>query len=142
MASFLKIAKNVLLRTCVSFTLLTLFLFVIGSAIPTFGNAIAVTTVLVLFAFSFLLACANLLLNIKHIAYPLRLFLHYLASLLTFYVLFVVVLMQAKGISTVLTDLLLFTFLYAVVMGAFLLFKHALEGKAQGKKAGYEQIYK
>lgn len=142
MASFWKITKNILLRTCVSFTILTLILFLIGSAVPTFGNAIAVKTVLVVFGFSFVMACANLLLGIKRIAYPLRLLLHYLASLLTFYVLFVVILMQASGVSTVLTDLLLFTFLYAVIMGGFLLFNHAISGKAQDKKANYEQIYK
>ena len=140
MASFWKITKNILLRACVSFTILTLILFLIGSAVPTFGNAIAVKTVLVLFAFSLLMACANLLLNIRRIAYPLRLLLHYLASLLTFYVLFVVILIQAKGISTILADLLLFTFLYTVIMGAFLLFQHAIEGKAKNKD--YEQIYK
>ncbi len=142
MASFLKTVKNILIRTCVSFTVLTLILFLIGSAVPTFGNAIAVKTVLVLFAFSFLMACANLLLGIKRIAYPFRLLLHYLASLLTFYVLFVIILMQAGDISAVLTDLLLFTFLYAVIMGAFLLFKHAITEKAQNKKTDYEQIYK
>ena len=139
---YLSAIRSILIRCCVWFTVLTLCLFLIGSAFPEFGNAIAVKTVLVLFAFSFLIACANLILGIPKIPASLRFLLHYAASLLAFYVLFVRIAMQATEARTVLTALILFTIFYALFMGGGALFRHSIKQALKTDKNEYQKIYK
>lgn len=139
---YLSAIRSILTRCCVWFTILTLFLFLIGSAFPEFGNAIAVNTVLVLFAFSFLIACVNLILGISKVPMSLRILLHYLASLLAFYVLFVLIAMQATEARTVLTSLIMFTIFYALFMGGGALFRHAVMQALKTDKKDYQRIYK
>lgn len=112
--------KKLFIQSCVCFTLMTLFLFLIGSAVPAFGNAIAVSTILSLYLFSLLLSAANLLLLIPQIKIALRVLLHFIASIISFYSIFVVVGMKITAQREALTALLLFTIFYALLMGLYL----------------------
>ncbi len=139
---YLSAIRLILTRCCVWFTILTLFLFLIGSAFPEFGNAIEVKTILVLFAFSFFVACANLILSTKKFPMGLRVLLHYLISLLTFYALFVTIAMQATEMRTILSALILFSIFYAFFMGGAVLFRHSLKQALKTDKKEYQKIYK
>ena len=138
---FFKI-KRIWSHTCISFTLLVLAFFLIGSSFPGFGNAIQVKSILSIFGFSLLLSCAHLILQIKRIPLPLRILLHFAACLLPFYVMFVVMIANRTGAGQILADFLLFTILYAVIMGGYLFFRASLERATKSKKEPYQSIYK
>ncbi|MBQ8175365.1 MAG: DUF3021 family protein [Clostridia bacterium] len=134
--------KRILSQSCICFTLLVLALFLIGSAFPGFGNAIEVGSILSIFGFSLLLSCANLILRIKKIPLILRVVLHFVACLIPFYVMFVVIISGRTEAGAILADFLLFLILYALIMGAYLFFRTAFERTMESKGKTYESIYK
>ena len=89
MKTFFNIARRVLLRTCIMYTVLSLALFLVGSAFPEFGNMIEVSGLLTILAFALLLSVAGLILGIERFPIALRVLLHYLSSLFTYLVIFV-----------------------------------------------------
>lgn len=129
--------KKLFVQSCICFTLMTLFLFLVGSAVPAFGNAIAVSTILSLYLFSLLLAAANLLLQIPQLKIGIRVLLHFIASIVAFYSIFVVVGMKITTQRATLTVLLLFTIFYALFMGLylFLYFSFSANGRSTEQKA-------
>ncbi len=142
MKTFLTYVKRVLVQTCICFTCLTLFLFLIGSAVPAFGNAIAVNSILTVFLFSLLLACANLLLMVPRIKIGWRVLMHYLASLFAFYGVFILLAMKLTAPRSILSGLLAFSLLYAICMAIYLfLFYSVIENTKKRDKA-YKSIYK
>ncbi len=134
MKAILPYIKKVLTSSCICFTLITLFLFLIGKAVPTVGDAIAVSSLLTIYLFSLLLALAGLLLGISAIQIGWRVLLHYLASLFAFYVVFIGIAMKLSAARSALIGLLLFTVLYAILMGVYLFLYHSYSEKAAGKK--------
>lgn len=134
MKLFLSFSKKVAVQTCVIFTLVLLLLFLIGSLIPDFAGAIEVTAILSVFLFSVLLACANLLLLLERLPAALRVALHYIASMLTFYVVFILIGHRTTPQpSALLIYFILFTLAYAVLLGAFLVFRNLRARKSPDK---------
>lgn len=139
---FLRGLGRMMTQACILFTCLVLFVFVIGSAIPGFGNAIELYNVLVIFLFSILFAAANLLLRVERLSLVLRVLAHFAATALGFYVVFILI--AAKGTTPIATFVLLlfYTIIYAVLMGVYLFLFHTLSQKKEEKKRTYENIYK
>ena len=142
MNMFFKTAKKILTQSCVCFTFLVLALFLIGSSFPGFGNAIQVGSILSILGFSLLLSCANLILHVKRISPILRVLLHYLACLPAFYVMFVLIIAKRTQAGAILADFLLFTILYALIMGGYLIFRASLDRVSETKGKTYQSVYK
>ena len=144
MKTFFNIARRVLLRTCIMYTVLSLALFLVGSAFPEFGNMIEVSGLLTILAFALLLSVAGLILGIERFPIALRVLLHYLASLFTYLVIFVFIAQKASGATAIFSNLIFFTFLYALVMGAYLFIYYSLKKDDPTAKKGkeYQSIYK
>ena len=127
MKTFLKHASKIFTRTAITYTLLSLALFLIGSAFPEFGNMIEVSNLLTLLAFALLLSAAGLILGIEKISIVPRVALHYLASLATYIAIFVLIAQKASGTTAILSNALFFTILYALVMGVYLFMYYSLK---------------
>ncbi len=136
------VAKRVITQTCVIFTLLVLLVFVIGSAVPAFGNAIDLKNILVILFFAFLFAAANLLLSLERIPVILRILLHFAATAIGFYVVFILIAAKATAPSAVFVMLGFYTLLYALLMGLYQLLFHTVKQKRAEKERGYTEIYK
>lgn len=134
--------KRILVHACICFTVLVLALFLIGSAFPSFGDAIEVKSILSIFGFSLLISCANLILHVKKLSPVLRVLLHYLACLPSFYVMFVLIITKRTEAGAILSDFLLFTILYALIMGAYLFFRTTLDRAMESNETPYKSIYK
>ena len=134
--------KRTITQCCVIFTAFMLLVFIIGSAVPDFGGAIDLKNVLVILFFSLIYAAANLLLHIEGIAVILRILLHYAATAVGFYVVFVLIAAKATAPSAVLVMLLFYTLLYAILMGAYQAFVRPLIARRAAKTQNYERIYK
>lgn len=134
--------KKIAVHSCISFTVITLFLFLISTATPSFGNAIAVNSILLIYLFSLLLATANRLLTAPKIKIGWRVLLHYLVSLAAFYGVFVLIALKMTAARSILISLILFTILYAFFMGIylFLYFSVVKEKKEQDKS--YQSVYR
>lgn len=136
------IIKKILTQACISFTVMVLSLFLVASAFPGFGNAVAIKSIFSIFGFSILVACANLILNVKKIAIVLRVLLHYLACLPPFYLMFVLIVAQRTDAGAILSDFLFFTILYVLIMGTYLIFRASLDRALESKGKTYQSIYK
>ena len=144
MKTILPYIKKTFVQSCICFTLLTLFLFLIGSSIPAFGNAIDVSNILTLYLFALLLALANLLLLLPKIEIAWRVLIHYLASLAAFYVAFILIAMKLTAARSILSGILVFTIFYVIFIGIYLCFYLSLtnEKGEKKKKSTYKSIYK
>jgi hypothetical protein len=131
--------KNLLVQACVSYTVMTVLLFILGVAFPVFGDALELTSVLYIFGFSLLLGAANITLSIERLPTPLRLLFHYLATLLSFCVVFILIGARTTSVPAVLALVLLFTIVYVIAMGAYILIKNAIKN---AKAKDYRQIYR
>ena len=124
--------KKLLVHACVSYTVLTMLLFLLGVAFPVFGDVIEITSVMSVFGFSLLLGGANFMLSIPRFPFPLRLVFHYLASLISFFVVFVLIGARMSAVPTVLALLLLFTIIYVIAMGTYILVSNAIKNAKAG----------
>ncbi len=134
MKAILPYIKKILTSSCICFTLITLFLYLIGKAVPTVGDAVAISSLFTIYLFSLLLALAGLLLGISTIQIGWRVLLHYLASLFAFYFVFIVIAMKLSAARSALIGLLLFTMLYVILMGVYLFLYHSYSKKEITKK--------
>lgn len=141
MKIFLSGLRRVWLHTCVAFTVLVLLLFLVGSTVPAFGNAIEVGSILTVFLFSFLLGCANLLLLLRRIPTVARVLLHYAACGITFYVVFVLIAAKANGPLSVLIYGIAYTVLYALIVGLYCLFRSIGNKAKKGEEDNYTGLY-
>ncbi len=139
MKTFWTYTKKLLTHACVSYTILTLLLFLIGVAFPELGNALQMSSILAIFGFSILLGGANLFLSIERFPFPVRLACHYPASLLAFFVVFVLIGAKASGTPAILALLLLFTIVYVIVMGVYILASNAMKN---AKNESYTDQYR
>ncbi len=139
MKTVLAYGKKLLIHACVTYTILTLLLFLIGAAFPEMGDALQIKDMLAIFGFGILLGGANLFLSMEKFAFPLRLAFHFPASLLAFSVVFVLIGAKAEGPTVIIPRLLLFTVLYAIVMGVYILLSHTIKtARAKDYKKQYE----
>ena len=134
--------RRVFTQCCVIFTFFMLFVFIIGSAVPDFGGAIDLKNVLVILLFAFVYAAANLLLRIERMAAILRILLHYAATLIGFYFVFILIAAKATAPSAVFVMILFYTGLYAILMGVYQVVFHALVHRKAEKEQDYKHIYK
>lgn len=141
MKIFLSGLRRVWLHTCVAFTVLVLLLFLVGSAVPAFGNAIEVGSILTVFLFSFLLGCANLLLLLRRIPTVARVLLHYATCGVAFYVVFVLIAAKANGPLSVLIYGIAYTVLYALIVGLYCLFRSIGNKAKKGEEDNYTGLY-
>lgn len=142
MKNILPHIKKILIHSCVCFTGMTLFLFLIGSSVPTFGNAIAVSGILSVYLFSLLLSFANRLLVVQKIKIGWRVLLHYLASAASFYGVFILIAMKITASRSILVGMLLFTILYAFFMGIYLFLYYSVVKESKEQEKHYKSIYK
>ena len=145
MKHLLQPLRRICMHTCCTYTILSLFLFLIGSSFPQFGNMIEVSDLLTIFFFSLLLSCANLILRYERMHIFLRVLLHYLVSAATFFVIFLLIAKKASGTTAIFSDMILFTFLYAIVIGVYLYLYFSLRAGAPKKDADssrQEKLYK
>lgn len=141
MKIFLSGLRQVCLHTCVAFTALMLLLFFVGSAVPAFGNAIEVGSVLSVFLFSFLLGCANLLLLLRRLSAWIRILLHYAACGVTFYVVFVLIAAKANAPLSILIYWIAYTVLYALIFGLVCLFRSMGNKTKKEEEEHYTGLY-
>ena len=134
-------AKRVWVQTCVIFTLCVLFVFIVGSAVPEFEGAINLKNILTILLFAAVFALANMLLHIGRLSMILRILLHYAATALGFYFVFILIAAKATNAGSVLVLLLFYTVVYAVLMGVYVVVFKALLARRAEKKATYEKIY-
>lgn len=141
MKIFLSGLRRVGVHTCVAFTVLMLLLFLVGSSVPAFGNAIEVGSILTVFLFSFLIGCANLLLLLRRIPTAARVLLHYAACGITFYVVFVLIAAKANGPLSLLIYGIAYTVLYALMVGLYCLFRSIGNREKKGDEDNYTGLY-
>lgn len=134
--------KRVFVSTCVIFTFCVLFVFIIGSAVPGFAGAIDLKNIMTILLFSAVFAAANLLLHLERISMFLRVLLHYAATALGFYFVFILIAAKATGPSAVFVMLLFYTVIYAILMGVYQVIFRTLVHRRTQKKTEYERIYK
>ncbi len=134
--------KRVFVSACVIFTFCVLFVFIVGSAVPDFAGAIDLKNILTILFFSVVFAAANLLLHIERISVFLRILLHYGATALGFYFVFILIAAKATTPSAVFVMLLFYTVLYAILMGAYQVIFQTIRRHRAQKKTDYKQIYK
>ena len=139
---FIGAVKRALTQGCVIFTFFMLFVFIIGSAVPEFGGAIDLKNVLVILFFAMIYAAANLLVHIDRLAVILRILLHYGATAIGFYVVFVLIAAKATAPSAVFVMLLFYTLLYTVLMIVYQVLFRTIARRRSEKKHDYERIYK
>lgn len=135
-------AKRVLVSACVIFTFFVLFVFIIGSAAPDFTGAIDLKNILTILLFSVVFAAANLLLHLDRISVFLRVLLHYGATALGFYFVFILIAAKATAPNAVFVMLLFYTILYAILMGVYQVVFRPLARRRAEKERNYEKIYK
>ena len=140
--NFLSGTKRVLVGTCVIFTILVLLVYVIGSAVPDFGNAIDLKNILVILFFAFLFSAANRLLALENLPVFLRILLHFTTTAIGFYVVFILIAAKATAPSAIFVMLGFYTLMYALFMGIYQLLFHAIRQKRAEKETGYKSIYK
>jgi hypothetical protein len=114
----------------------------VGSAVPDFGNAIDLKNILIILFFAFVFALSNLLLRLERLPVILRILLHYAATTLGFYFVFVMIAAKATAPSAIFVMLLFYTLLYTVLMGLYQVFFQTLLRPKATKGTEYERIYK
>lgn len=130
-------AKEVLLRTCAIFTAITFLMCLLGTLLSGGKLATTLPALLGFFAFSFLLAILGEILRLKKLHLGLRIVLHFVGTIASFYGIFVSIGSFSKKTSGVLVMLILFSLLYAIIAVTVLLIKRAKQGSKRDN-AKYE----
>lgn len=124
---FKKLIKKALNYTCIYFTVITAcYILILQLAnISEGAAAVEATRVLLYFLASVLLAIANAIFSCSRISSVVRVLSHYLICVFAFYTCFLLpVNMRA---SFMVTGIVIFTVLYAAIMGSIAIFKSRLK---------------
>jgi len=105
--------KNIISSACVIFTLLFTFIYTLGITvntdwIPTLGTLYSIL------AFSLILSAMNKYLFSNSLVLGIRILIHYIVTVLSFYVFFIVASGYAKSGSSALTIMIAFSIIYAL----------------------------
>lgn len=130
-----KAALRVLRTGCICFTVLILLLLLLGGSITGFQNAVTFSDLAVVLLFSFLLAPAHLLLGVRRLKLFLRIMIHYAASLAAFCFVFIGIAAKLSGARSILTAIIFYTILYAVIMGFSLFMYFSVRKKDSSQKS-------
>ena len=113
-----KTVKNILVNACAFGTLISLLFCLFIKATDTLSKpAMSISQYLIILLFGLFIACSNLLFHLKSIPKPLVYLIHYLALLVSFYVIFILI-SQAKFPTSgqLFVGLVLFSLSYGVVL--------------------------
>ncbi len=136
------IFRKIVSQGCLLYTVLTLVLYTVGMVVSDIDRAWIPTIgmIYMVFFFSLLLSAANVLVLNTGLPGIVKLILHYAATTLVFYVIFILWSGFSKRGSSVLTILLLYTFLYGICALIFCGVRY-IKGSRDNKKAGYESQF-
>ncbi len=141
-ASLTRALKKILSDGCVFYTIITLLLYTGGMLasdrerewIPTLGMMFTVLL------FSVLFASVNYTVSNTKLSSVLKYLLHYAATTVIFYVLFILWGGFSKSASTVLVILIAYTLAYGIISLCLFVIRY-LRGGAKNKKSAYESQF-
>ena len=129
----LKSAAAVLRSGCVIFTIISLLFFSLGASLA--------ARLWMFFLFSVLLAAANKILSAEKLALPLRMLIHFAASLAIYFVTVILFGDYISNSSQVLVALVLFLAVY-LVCAVFIVINLRRKKRRAGEKNGYVSQFK
>lgn len=132
--AFLETLKN----GCVYFTVLILSMSVVAVFMP--KSTITTSTMFGLFFLCIVIAFANVIFKIPKIAFFLRIILHYIVMVLSFYFIFTVCLKLFKTQSMILLSLVFFTVIYALIITIYSIVR-GLKNKSKNKSKVYSSRF-
>lgn len=135
--------KNIISSACVIFTLLFTFIYTLGITvntdwIPTLGTLYSIL------AFSLILSAMNKYLFSNSLVLGIRILIHYIVTVLSFYVFFIVASGYAKSGSSALTIMIAFSIIYALFAAVVAIFNGAKSNdkkKKTQKKTEYKSMF-
>lgn len=137
---FLKSLSNTLKTACVIFTCIVFAFYLLGVA---FENALQVLTLsrlALLFLFSIWFAVSNKILKSKKMNLILRVVLHFISSVLGFFIIFVYLPGNTQKPSSAFTLTLFFAVAYILIAACVLIVLHFTK-KKKNEKEEYEPVY-
>ncbi len=138
------IKNRIFYPTCMIYTLINIFFYLCGTAFDLEDRHMVLTrgSAFLIILFSFILALSNLILTAKkprlHIS--LRVFLHYVITTLSFYILFLSISGYEAGTSSTIIILLVFTIVYFAIIGTVFAVKGTAK-KSRIDSSEYKSIY-
>lgn len=138
----MKYLKKIFYHTCITFTIITFLLFLIASTLSAedFTAAIDLTQFYIILGSSSVIAVANQILYMHRLPIFIRFFMHYLFLEVTLVSVFVGIGKIASEAAGIFVIVLLFTLIYALVIGLVsAIFK--LMRKKQEPQKHYTRIY-
>ena len=109
--------KSYIFSACTFFAFFELIIFLVGSQVTTFRDAITFATAGIIFAFGAIVAALNYIFRIEKLRPSLRLLIHFVALGICFFILFTLVgaISIDDGIGDVFIMFAIYLFLYAVI---------------------------
>lgn len=146
----MKRIENILLRACGFTILITLLFYVIAFVGQLTEPRIKFGTFALIFAFSVVISLANTVLKMNKPSFLWRILIHYSALLVSFSVIFIISgNIKSEGPGGILSAVIIFTFLYAIVFTlSYLIIKavrasdKGLDMRRGGKKKQETKPYK
>ena len=120
--------KNYIFSTCSFFAFFEFLIFIIGTQITTFNDAITLGTAGIILLFSAMVAAINYIFKIPNLKPLIKLVIHFAALGLCFFILFSAVgsISIEDGIGDVFVMFAVYTILYAIIAGAVFGIGHAI----------------
>ncbi len=135
-----KTISAIIYQACLFFTLLTL----ISQAVVTLSGfttlILTFKTLIAFFVFSLLLSALNRIFYIKSFGIGLKLFLHYIGFLISFLVIFLVIISGKSNTAGALITCFILSILYFIIAGIALIVRHSLR-KNEKESKKYENVF-
>lgn len=135
-----KIISSLIYPACLFFTLLTL----ISQAIVTLSGfttlILSFKTLIAFFAFSLLLSALNRIFYVKSMGLGLKIFLHYIGFLISFLVIFLIIISGRSNTAGALITCLILSIIYFIIAGIAVIIRHLLK-KTEKENKKYENVF-
>ncbi len=138
--SFLKSLYNTFKSGCVIFTILVFVFYILGNVISSAVQVLTLFNMFLLLLFSIWFALANYLLNRKSINIVVRVLIHFLLTVVGFFVIFIYMAGNFENKSRAFIITVGFAVLYIIIAAITLFFKNILKKKDNDKQK-YESVY-
>ena len=125
---------------CVIFTFIVFFFYILGNVISSEVKVLTLTNLFLLFLFSIWFAISNIFLKSKKMNIVFRVALHFISTVLGFFVIFVYLPGNTNNSSSAFVLTLGFAALYAVIAFFILLIRHQIN-KNKSDNSEYNSIY-
>ena len=135
--------KKTLVRSCVYFTCIMVLYIAISAMINVTDDStifINAGRTILFFVFALLLSLSNSLLSLDKMSMAIRVLLHYIITAFAFYACFMLI--QSMRSSEVLVGLVIYTVVYAVIMGIIAAFKSRYRTNLEKSERYYKQYSK